>query len=76
MIRSFFRPEAAFEITRFLWDIPIGQGWSLHRLEREYIRAVLAFTEGHRGRAAQILGIDRRTLYRKLREMEKQAPLS
>jgi DNA-binding NtrC family response regulator len=42
--------------------------WTLQRLEREYILDVLQHTGGHRGRAAGILGIDRRTLYRKLRE--------
>jgi len=43
-------------------------GWDLARLEREYILAVLEGTRGHQSRAAERLGIDRRTLYRKLRE--------
>jgi DNA-binding NtrC family response regulator len=43
--------------------------WNLERLEREYILTVLDRTDGHQGRAADILGIDRRTLYRKLKEM-------
>jgi len=34
--------------------------------EREYILAVLDEVSGHQGHAAEILGIDRRTLYRKL----------
>ena len=46
----------------------LDQHWSLARLEREYILRVLDATRGHRGRAADILGIDRRTLYRKLRQ--------
>ena len=41
--------------------------WDLARLEREYILSVLDEVRGHRGRAARILGIDRRTLYRKLK---------
>jgi DNA-binding NtrC family response regulator len=41
--------------------------WSLERLENEYIRSVLAKVNGHRGRAAAVLGVDRRTLYRRLR---------
>lgn len=45
-------------------------GWDLKRLEEEYIRAVIRHTDGHRGEAAEILGIDRRTLYRKLQELE------
>jgi DNA-binding NtrC family response regulator len=40
---------------------------SLEDLERDYIRAVLRRTKGHQIRAAAILGIDRRTLYRKIR---------
>jgi DNA-binding NtrC family response regulator len=40
----------------------------MERLEREYILEVLQQTGGHRGRTADILGIDRRTLYRKLKQ--------
>jgi len=40
---------------------------SLEELERDYIEAVLRRTKGHQIRAAAILGIDRRTLYRKIR---------
>ena len=45
-------------------------GWDLKQLEEEYIRAVIYHTDGHRGEAAEILGIDRRTLYRKLEMLE------
>ncbi len=41
--------------------------WNLDHLEREYILAVLEEVGGHQGRAADVLGIDRRTLYRKLK---------
>jgi two-component system response regulator PilR (NtrC family)/two-component system response regulator HydG len=44
------------------------QQWNLARLEREYIMDVLASCRGHRAHAALILGVDRRTLYRKLKE--------
>jgi DNA-binding NtrC family response regulator len=37
-------------------------------LEREAIERTLAYTEGHRARAAQLLGIGLRTLQRKLKE--------
>ncbi|HWO88395.1 MAG TPA: sigma-54 dependent transcriptional regulator [Gemmatimonadales bacterium] len=47
--------------------------WDLERLEREYILAVLQEVGGHQGRAASILGIDRRTLYRKLRQYRRDA---
>jgi len=52
------------ELVQDAWQ----QRWSLARLEREYILVVLNEMAGHRGRTAEILGIDRRTLYRKLRE--------
>jgi DNA-binding NtrC family response regulator len=40
---------------------------TLEDLERDYIATILEETGWHRLRAAQILGIDRRTLYRKIR---------
>lgn len=39
---------------------------SLETLEREHIFRVLATVKGHRTKAAQLLGLDRKTLYRKL----------
>jgi len=39
---------------------------TLEELENRYIRQVLAFTGGNKQRAARILGIGRKTLYRKL----------
>lgn len=39
---------------------------SLETLEREHIFRVLASVNGHRTKAAQLLGLDRKTLYRKL----------
>ena len=41
---------------------------ALDEVEREYARAVLASVGGHRGEAAAILGVDRKTLARKLEE--------
>jgi DNA-binding NtrC family response regulator len=41
---------------------------TLDALERRYILHVLAQERGHQSRAADRLGIDRRTLYRKLKE--------
>ncbi len=58
------------------WSEALERGWSLREIEREYILAVLAHTGGHRSRAARILGIDRRTLYRKLRELEALAEVT
>ncbi|HEV2668990.1 MAG TPA: helix-turn-helix domain-containing protein, partial [Blastocatellia bacterium] len=39
---------------------------SLAALERRYVRLILAETDGNKSRAAEILGIDRRTIYRYL----------
>lgn len=39
-------------------------------VERAYIRRVLEVTHGNKARAARILGLDRRTLYRKLGESD------
>jgi DNA-binding NtrC family response regulator len=41
---------------------------SLEEIEREHILKVLRETEGNQSRASQILGIDRKTLYLKLRK--------
>jgi DNA-binding NtrC family response regulator len=40
----------------------------LTELERAYILEILRITGGNKSRAAQILGLDRKTLYRKLQE--------
>jgi DNA-binding NtrC family response regulator len=42
------------------------QNLTLRELEREYIMKMLQRTEGNKKRAAQLLGLDRKTLYRKL----------
>jgi DNA-binding NtrC family response regulator len=44
----------------------------LEELERDYIATVLGETHWHRMQAAHILGIDRRTLYRKIRTYRLQ----
>ncbi|HEY0712935.1 MAG TPA: sigma 54-interacting transcriptional regulator, partial [Polyangia bacterium] len=46
----------------------LAQGLTLEELEREYIHKVLAAEGGNKTRAAQRLGLDRKTLYRKLEE--------
>lgn len=43
------------------------EGKSMEAMEKEYIRMILKKTGGHKTKAASILGIDRRTLYRKLK---------
>jgi len=46
----------------------VAQGLTLDQLEREYIERVLDLEGGNKTRAAQRLGLDRKTLYRKLEE--------
>ena len=43
----------------------------LHEIEQEYIKKILDKTGGNKYQAAQALGIDRKTLYRKLGEIEE-----
>lgn len=45
---------------------------SMDTLERQYIRKVLRAVDGNKTRAAQVLGLDRRTLYRKLERFEEE----
>jgi len=47
-----------------------GGGETLAETEADQIRRVLAATGGNKSRAAQILGIERKTLYRKLEKMK------
>ena len=42
---------------------------SLAEIEKEHIRHVVSVV-GSKSKAAEILGIDRRTLYRKIKEIE------
>jgi DNA-binding NtrC family response regulator len=70
---SFEPPQAArAEPARGAAARAREERWSLERLEREYILQVLEDTRGNQVRAAQALGIDRRTLTRKLRQYRDQ----
>lgn len=46
----------------------IDSGFSLRDMEREFIRTILAQTEGNKSRAAKLLGIARQTLLNKIKE--------
>jgi len=45
---------------------------TLEEVERRYVKRVLDECKGHRNKAANILGISERNLYRKLKELEPQ----
>jgi len=51
----------------------IARGLTLADLEKEYIERVLIAEGGNKTRAANRLGLDRKTLYRKLEEYARQA---
>ena len=47
----------------------------LDDLQRRYVARVLAFTGGNMSKAAKILGLDRKTLYRRREELSKLVPI-
>ncbi len=54
-------------IAPLIEDRPLGK--VREEAEREHILSVLRLTEGHRARAARILGISRKTLWKKLKRL-------
>jgi DNA-binding NtrC family response regulator len=44
----------------------LQKGYTIEQLEKEYIRKVLVQVGGNKSKAAEMLGLDRKTLYRKL----------
>ena len=51
------------------WALPVGPETKLEDVEKKFIRQTLQLCGGNRTRAAERLGISRRTLQRKLKEM-------
>ena len=47
----------------------LEENFTLDQLEKEYIKKVLIEAGGNKSKAAEILGLDRKTLYRKLEEL-------
>src|SRR5688500_15891430 len=47
---------------------------TLDELEARYVARVLAFTKGNMSKAAKILGVDRKTLYRRRDELSHNVP--
>jgi len=50
-------------------DLAPGGEFNLHDIEMATIRSALRYTDGNRTKAADLLGISRRTLQRKLKEI-------
>jgi DNA-binding NtrC family response regulator len=63
------------EAERELVERAREEQWNLERLEREYILMTLEATDGHQSNAAEILGVDRRTIYRKLKQYREEGIL-
>ncbi|HSP13265.1 MAG TPA: sigma-54-dependent Fis family transcriptional regulator [Thermoanaerobaculia bacterium] len=55
-------------------DAVSGELMTLDELESRYIARVLAHTNGNMSAAAKILGVDRKTLYRKRGDVSQKAP--
>ncbi len=65
---------AGTEAADLTADEALSRRLTLDQLEREYVRNVLASVAGNKSEAAAILGIDRKTLYRKLEDNEPSIP--
>jgi DNA-binding NtrC family response regulator len=52
-----------------LFEKAMEEKFTLDRLEKEYIKRVLIETGGNKSKTAELLGLDRKTLYRKLQEI-------
>jgi DNA-binding NtrC family response regulator len=57
------------EIRENVLDKGLREKYSIEQLEQEYIRKILIDVGGNKSKAAEILGLDRKTLYRKLEKL-------
>ena len=55
-------------------DDYVTKPFAFEELERRHIEAVLTQTKWHQGKAAEVLGISSKTLYRKIREYGFRRP--
>ena len=62
-------PSMLQEADENLLDKGLKEKFTIDQLEKEYIRKVLIEVGGNKSKAAEILGLDRKTLYRKLEEI-------
>jgi len=61
-------PPDLTEVALYSYRRPEGKLLNLEELEQEYIRHILELTGGVRSQTAQILGIDRASLWRKMKK--------
>jgi DNA-binding NtrC family response regulator len=61
-------PPDLTEVALYFYRKPEGKLMNLDELEQDYIRHILHLTGGIRSRAAEILGIDRASLWRKMKK--------
>jgi DNA-binding NtrC family response regulator len=59
---------------QFAHDEDSGRLPTLEEVDRRYIKRVVEECKGHRHNAARILGISERNLYRRLKDLEQEAP--
>jgi transcriptional regulator with GAF, ATPase, and Fis domain len=65
-LRGYHNLSANGNAPRIEFEVPA----TIDEIEREAIEATLSFTKGDKSRAARLLGIGRKTLYRKLEQYE------
>jgi len=70
VIRAGDLPSDLSEVEIYSFQSPDGGHLNLEELEKDYIRHILQITGGVRTRAAEILGIDRATLWRKMKKYD------
>jgi DNA-binding NtrC family response regulator len=57
------------QMDKSLLEKGLHKKYTLDQLEKEYIKNVLIEAGGNKSKAAEILGLDRKTLYRKIEEL-------
>jgi DNA-binding NtrC family response regulator len=67
VLEDFYKTSSAGPAP--LLDDAVAQDMTLEQLEVAYLKRVLKKTHGNKTLAAQILGVDRRTVYRKVAEL-------
>ena len=61
-------PSMLQETDKNVLEKAVQEKYTIDQLEKEYIRRILVEVGGNKSKAAEILGLDRKTLYRKLQD--------